>query len=66
LILHNLEKIGEIILNYLSKYEEIRDILLDILPNLFRDCQEYFYPIFKEKVILALVDLMDINKPETL
>ena len=58
LILHNLDKIVENMMIYLDK-KECRKTILRIMPGLFRDAQKDIFPLFCEKILPKLIDILN-------
>ncbi len=58
LILHNLEKIVDIMVKYLE-IKSCRKSIMRILPSLLRDTQKEIYILFIEKILPRLVDILN-------
>lgn len=65
LILHNLEKIVDILVKYIE-VNECRKSILRIIPSLLRDTQKEIYILFCEKILPKLVDILNERNPDIL
>jgi hypothetical protein len=65
LILHNLEKIVDFVVKFLDN-KECRKTIMRILPGLFRDAQKDIYPLFCQKILPQLINILNERTPDVL
>lgn len=58
LILHNLERIVEKVVEFLDK-KDCRKTILQILPGLFRDTQKDIFRLFLSKILPKLIEILN-------